>query len=161
MGDFNIDLLKYEKDHNTADFLDQMYSASLASLKPISDHLAQFLFLPIDQFKTINNKNIYQRNFKSFNQQILLEHIQNLNWKKKDVDYSFDNFVLVVETLLDTYAPIQTLTKAESKLKSKPWLTKGTMTSIKKKIKYTKKLSKLKTQLKRTFYVMNSSIIEI
>ena len=29
MGDFNIDLLKYEKDHNTADFLDQMYSASL------------------------------------------------------------------------------------------------------------------------------------
>ena len=83
MGDFNIDLLKYEKDHNTADFLDQMYSASLASLKPISDHLAQFLFLPIDQFKTNNNKNIYQRNFKSFNQQILLEHIQNLNWKKK------------------------------------------------------------------------------
>ena len=40
MGDFNNDLLKYEKDHNTADFLDQMYSASLASLKPISDHLA-------------------------------------------------------------------------------------------------------------------------
>ena len=39
MGDFNIDLLKYEKDHNTADFLDQMYSASLAnlwSLSPIS-----------------------------------------------------------------------------------------------------------------------------
>ena len=29
LGDFNIDLLKYEKDHNTADFLDQMYSASL------------------------------------------------------------------------------------------------------------------------------------
>ena len=28
LGDFNIDLLKYEKDHNTADFLDQMYSAS-------------------------------------------------------------------------------------------------------------------------------------
>ena len=24
LGDFNIDLLKYEKDHNTADFLDQM-----------------------------------------------------------------------------------------------------------------------------------------
>ena len=29
LGDFNIDLLKYEKEHNTADFLDQMYSASL------------------------------------------------------------------------------------------------------------------------------------
>ena len=29
LGDFNIDLLKYEKDHNISDFLDQMYSASL------------------------------------------------------------------------------------------------------------------------------------
>ena len=26
LGDFNIDLLKYEKDHNTADFLDQLHS---------------------------------------------------------------------------------------------------------------------------------------
>ena len=105
----------------------------------ISDHLAQFLFLPIDQFKTNNNKNIYQHNFKSFNQQIFLEDIQYLNWKnvleleKKDVDYSFDKFFLIVEMLLDTYAPIQKLTKAESKLKSKPWLTRGIMTSIKKK----------------------------
>ena len=24
LGDFNIDILKYEKDHNTTDFLDQM-----------------------------------------------------------------------------------------------------------------------------------------
>ena len=131
MGDFNIDLLKYEKDHNTADFLDQMYSASVAPpitsptritshsrtlidnifsmdisenaisgniVMSISDHLAQFLFLPIDQFKTNNNKNIYQRNFKSFNQQIFLQDIENLNWnnvlelEKKDVDYSFDKF---------------------------------------------------------------------
>ena len=113
LGDFNIDLLKYEKDHNTADFLDQMYSASLVPhitsptritshsrtlidnifstaisenaisgniVTSISDHLAQLLFLPIDQLKTNNNKNIYQRNFKSFNQQIFLEDIQNLNW---------------------------------------------------------------------------------
>ena len=29
MGDFNVDLLKYEDDANTADFLDKIYSASL------------------------------------------------------------------------------------------------------------------------------------
>ena len=113
LGGFNNDLLKYEKDHNTADFLDQMYSVSLVLyltsptritshsrtlidnlfstaisentisgniVTSISDHLAQFLFLPIDQLKTNNNKNIHQSNFKSFNQQILLEDIQNLNW---------------------------------------------------------------------------------
>ena len=37
------------------------------------------------------------------------------------------------ETLQDTHLLIQNLTKIELKLKSKPWLTKGIMTSIKKK----------------------------
>ena len=99
LGDFSIDLLKYEKVHNAAHFLDQIYSTSLVPhitsptriisrsrtlidifstdlsekaisgniVTSISDHLAQSLFLPIDQFKANNNKNIYQRNFKSFN----------------------------------------------------------------------------------------------
>ena len=91
LGDFNIDRLKYEKDHNAIYFLDQMYSPSLVPhitsptqinsrsrtqidnifstdisenviseniVTSISNHLAQFLFLPIDQFKTNNNKNI-------------------------------------------------------------------------------------------------------
>ena len=151
-----IDLLKYEKDHSTADFLDQMYSTSLVThityptrttshsitlidnvfstdisenaisgniVSSISDYLPQFLFLPIDQFKTNNNKSIYQRNFiKSFNQQIFLEDIQNLKWnnvlelEKKDIDNSFDKFFLMIEMLLGTYAPIQILTKAESRL---------------------------------------------
>ena len=118
LGDFKIDLLKYEKDHNTVDFLDQLYSTSLLPhirspawitshsrtliynlfstdisenvipeniVTSVSDHLAQFPFLPIDQFKTNNNKNIYQRNFKSFNQQIFLEDIQNLNWNELEL----------------------------------------------------------------------------
>ena len=64
----------------------------------ISDRLDQFLSLSIHQYKTNSNKNIYQRNFKSFNQQILLENNQHLNWKnvleveKKDVDKSFNKF---------------------------------------------------------------------
>ena len=29
LGDLSINLLKYEKDHNSADFLDQIYSTSL------------------------------------------------------------------------------------------------------------------------------------
>ena len=133
----------------------------------ISDHLAQFLFLPIDQFKTNNNKNIYQRNLKNFNQQIFLEDIQNLNWnnilelENQDLDNSFNNFFLMIETVLDTYVPIKKLNKAELKLKSKSWLTKGIMTSIKKKNIIYKKVIKAKTQLKKTFYIMNSNTIEI
>ena len=38
----------------------------------------QLPILQIDQFKTNNNKNIYQHNFKSFNQQIFLENIPHV-----------------------------------------------------------------------------------
>ena len=51
----------------------------------------------------------------------------------------------MIETLLDTYTPIQKLTKAESKLKSEPWLTTGIINSIKKKNKIYKKFIKTKT----------------
>ena len=70
--------------------------------------------------------------------------------EKKDVDYSFDKFFLIVETLLDTYAPIQKLTKAESKLKPRrPWLTRGIMTSIKKKNVIYKKFIKAKNSTEK------------
>ena len=39
-----------------------------------------------------------------------------LSLKKKDIDNSFDKFFLMIEMLLDTFAPIQILTKAESRL---------------------------------------------
>ena len=64
---------------------------------------------------------------------------------KKDIDSSFNKFFLMIEMLLDTYAPIQKLTKAKLKLKSKRWLTKGITTSIKKK--------NIKTQVKKNIYI--------
>ena len=55
----------------------------------------------------------------------------------------------MIETLLDTYIPIQKLTKAELKLKLKPWLTKGMMTSIKKKNIIYKKFIKAKNSAEK------------
>ena len=55
----------------------------------------------------------------------------------------------MIEMLLDTYAPIQKLAKAQSKLKSKPWLTRGIMTSIKKKNKIYKKFIKAKNSTEK------------
>ena len=96
MGDFNVDLLKYKIDSNTADFLDLVYSSSLVPqittpsrprsktltdnifttentediisrniLTTISDHLAQFISYPIEQFKCDNGMDIYKRSFKN------------------------------------------------------------------------------------------------
>ena len=55
----------------------------------------------------------------------------------------------MIETLLDNYAPIQKLTKAELKLKSKAWLTRGIMTSINKKNIIHKKFIKAKNSTEK------------
>ena len=62
----------------------------------------------------------------------------------------------MIETLLDTYAPIQKLTKAELELKSKPWLTKGIM-----KASFKKKFIKTRNSAEKNIYIMNSNTIEI
>ena len=62
----------------------------------------------------------------------------------------------MIETLLDTYAPIQKLTKAELKLKSKRWLNRGIMTSIKKKnIIYEKFIKAKNSTEKNILYIYN------
>ena len=94
MGDFNADLLKYENDTDTTDFLDQIYASSLSPtrvnprsktlidntfstdtnekvtsgniLASISYHLSQFLLFPLSQTNRDKKKEIYKRTFKNF-----------------------------------------------------------------------------------------------
>ena len=96
MGDFNIDLLKYETNANSSDFLDMIYSNSLVPhitsptritprsktlidnifstclddniqtgnlLTTISDHLDQFIILPLSYSNKVTKKKTYQRSF--------------------------------------------------------------------------------------------------
>ena len=60
------------------------------------------------------------------------------------------------EIALNTYGPIQKLTKAESNLKSKPRLTKGVMTSVKSKNVICKKIIKAKKPAEKKDYIMIS-----
>ena len=193
LGNFNIDLLKYEKDLFKADFLDQIYWTSLVPHIPtptrinshidnifstnisknamsginsridnifstnisknamsgniatsISDYLTQFLFLPIDQFKT----RMIIRTFINLTLKILI----NKYYLKTFQTWTGTTSLILKKAQLincfnDWNAPRhlctnKKLTKVELKLKSKPWLTKVIMTSIKKKniinIKFTK-----------------------
>ena len=171
MGDFNINLLRYNKDHNSTDFLDQTYSCSLircitsptcltpqsktlidnifstdaaneviaGNILTTSDHLAQFLLFLIKRTKPESKANNYCRNFKRFDPKVFLQDLKNINWHtalkldKENLDNSFDRFFQIIETLLDTYAPIEKLSRKKQKLMLKPWLMKGIMTSVKKK----------------------------
>ena len=95
----------------------------------ISDHLTQFLLFPIKAQKE-QKQEIYQRNFKNFNEKNFPEDLKNLNWdrvlelNKNNTNRSFKKLFETIEKLLDVYAPVSKLSKSKIKLRSKPWLTK-------------------------------------
>ena len=159
MGDFNINLLRYNEDHNSTDFLDQIYSCSLIPriisptrltprsktlidnifstdtanevitgniLTTLSDHLAQFLLFPIKGTKPGSKANNYCRNIKRFDPKVFLQDLQNIDWyialklDEENVDSSFDWFLQIIETLQDTYAPIEKRSRKKQKLMLKP-----------------------------------------
>ena len=102
----------------------------------ISVHLARFLILPNRKFQKVTKTVVYQINFTKMNKKSFLNDLKNLNWEtsliitKEDVNHSFRKFLKIVETLLDTYAPVSPFYKADQKRKLKPWIKKGLLTSI-------------------------------
>ena len=45
----------------------------------------------------------------------------------------FNNFVHIISHSIDTHAPLRAISRRMRKLLQKPWITKGLLTSIKKK----------------------------
>ena len=84
-------------------------------LTTLSDRLAQFLLFPIKRTKLESKANNYCRNFKRFDPKIFLHNLQNIDWRtalkpnEENVDNPFDWLFQIIETLLDTYAPIEKL----------------------------------------------------
>ena len=176
LGDFNVDLLKYESHLETSNFYDTLSSFSYRPLilhptrvtsksntlidnifinnvscssvdgnitSSISDHFLQFSQTDIfDKAKT--KKQIkYGRSYKNFNQREFQEELYMIVWSdvfdgKINAELSFSLFFNKIETLLDDMAPIRKLTKKEIGLNQRPWITKGLLTSMKKRDKLLK-----------------------
>ena len=56
----------------------------------------------------------------------------------------FENFMLIINNLLDKHAPFKKQAKRKEKLRFKPWITKGILTSIKQRGKVHKEMIKTK-----------------
>ena len=56
----------------------------------------------------------------------------NLN---TNYEQAFQKFVYIVKSVVDKHAPLKIATRTQSKLNKKPWITRGLMTSIRKKQK--------------------------
>ena len=171
MGDFNINLLNYQSNRETANFLNNMHSNSLVPyitpsthstsrsktltgdiffneineaaisgnlITDISDHHAQFLITSkiLENNPNFNNE-LFKNNLLKTDWESLLK--TNLN----AVNFSFEQFLLELNNLLDIHAPFKYSKRNDKKL-NKPWITNGIANSIRKKNNLYNKLCQAK-----------------
>ena len=121
----------------------------------ISDHLAQFLIFPNQRVLQQNNHTKYKRSYKNLDNNKFKNELQSIDWttalsiNNNDVNQSLENFLNISNSLLDKYAPLKQITKKQMKTNSRPWITKGILTSIRKKYKIHSKFLKAKDQTRK------------
>ena len=117
----------------------------------ISHHRLQFVILE-GFFKEVLPKkiNLYERNFKNFNEREFDEALKNCDWDsilalvQNDPNLSMENLYNNTIFLLDEFAPYRKLSKKDYKLKSKPWVNNEILTKIHERDKLLYKYSNAK-----------------
>ena len=81
------------------------------------------------KIKLNEEKNNYKRDYSFFNYNEFKNDLFDLNWNTileipgLSANAGFDIFLQTITRLLDEHAPIKKLTKRETSLKAKPWIT--------------------------------------
>ena len=170
LGDFNLDLLKFETHSGTNDFLNILVSSYFQPqiLQPtrITDHSVTLIdniffnslehftisgnliydltdhlpnFLVVSKFSSLpENVKIFKRDYSHFDEQALINDIQSIDWDllfscNSDPSCMFDTFYSKISEFIDIHIPLKQLSKKESQLKTKPWITSAIRTSVKRK----------------------------
>ena len=103
----------------------------------LSDHLPQFLLLHNSNHKSNFISKSFHRSWSKFDKARFSHDFNSFNWNEilsldaNSVDESFNSFFTQFSNLLNNHAPIIKLSKRQLKLKSKPWITKDLLTSMK------------------------------
>ena len=141
-------------DGNNPSLLDNIFSNSIENtisgnlFDKISDHMPNFVI--IENVKTkAEKKPIKRRDLKNFDtnkfQANLLDSILPEIEKVVNAEDAYILFHEKYLSILDVHAPYKILNKKEQELEQKPWITKGILTSIRKKKSYTNPLKTNKT----------------
>ena len=101
----------------------------------VSDHFAQVCVLSSPKNCTPDTKTP-RRDFSYFNPDQFNHELKHLNWStSSDPDCCFNNFYNKLNKLTNKHAPFKKLSKRKCRQFAKPWITKGLLTSIRKKNK--------------------------
>ena len=122
----------------------------------ISDHLPSFCIFPVEKTKYLPRKhNIYKRHFSKMTEtdySNLKNDISQIDWDdllqlhRNDVNFSFNTFFSTVENILNKYCPLKKVNKKELKNMHKPWVTKGILTSMRRRDKLFGKFIRTKNE---------------
>ena len=153
--------------YNTGTLLDHIYSnlniqkiCHKIIVSDVSDHLPLLLVVnkSIDQ---ITDDAFYKRNMKQFdctrfNNQLQAEITQIVNNPDvSDIDSLATRFFARYQSLIDTHAPLQKVSKKDNQLQKKPWISKKLLKLIRKKNKLYQKYIKCKTPKTKLIYIKN------
>ena len=140
--------------YHSATLIDNIYfnsvehkSVSGNILDDTSDHLPNFLI--INKFLKPSSKiKLFKRDYSNFKQDSFINEVSDIDWTEilpqtNNVDEIFTSFYTKINSIIDKHVPLKQLSKRESIIKSKPWITKGLRISVKKKNKLYEKFIKL------------------
>ena len=102
--------------------------------------------------KNITKTEVYHQDFQNINEKRLENDLQNTSWDDvlevhiEDVEKSSDTFFSTINSITDRHAPLKKMSLKEHKLKLKPWIMKGILTSINNKNKTYRKYCRAKDQ---------------
>ena len=148
--------------------------------RKLSDHYIIFCNVLGYHFQIPKQMQIFTRDKSNYNTETycndmnkfvneFFEHLDEVTGE--NFDKSFEAFILVVQKVIDKHTPIKKMSRKLRKLKSKPWITKGILSSIctkncrykshyilgdetRKHVYkvYANKLTKIKTLAKKNYY---------
>jgi hypothetical protein len=131
-------------DH-TSTLIDHIYTNSpekiLQSgicLAHISDHLPCFCTATTKLPNVIRQKLKYFRDFSHFDKTRYLDDLKKIDFKdfiNTDVNKSMSDFTNSLSEVTNKHAPLRRVTNKIKKQLKRPWITKGILTSIKKRQK--------------------------
>ena len=81
----------------------------------ISDHLAQFLIIPLDIGYVPKKINLYKRDTKNFDRENFFLDLISIDWdavlklENENPDQSFNDYSITLNTLVDKYMPLKKL----------------------------------------------------
>ena len=119
----------------------------------LSDHLAQFLIIPISYHQVPQKKVQYTYDTKKFDSAKFVQDLHSIVWPNTvnldDPNPAFDELKEKADNLINTHLPKRKMTQNEIRRKQKPWITNSILRKIRKRDKTHGKYLKTVEPLKK------------